>query len=1191
MGHFTHHNLRRVLAGFGLLLVVTLYPIAAHHAYAQTQAAAENTAQTLRPEGVSSAAISAGRTQIENRADLTPERKKAALALYNTAEAAITSAQTNLDDAARLQNVMNGAAVRLENLQSEIVALQEAPLRDIEADYADMNAQTLSDLQQTLLTKEASLRALRSRLADLNQELITLQTRRQLAPSEQTENQERLKSLSEQITALGDGDLGPMEQAQRLSMRARLYMRRTKASALEQEIISFGDRQRIITANRDIAQLEQKRLSEEVATLQRLTGQQRLIDAGRLVTQAQEMLDALEDPHPMVTSYGLNNIALAKDLGAIAQAASALPKITAEKRTMVDIVDADLRTSTSLIELGNLSRQSAKTLRNLRNDSPSAVAIRADIKAINQDIAEATQARLLAQDRLRDFQPGELDILDFQQSWMAANPGADPLDATGFDALEALHDARRDLLNEISTAASDHYDALTTLKSVQQNLLQRTEQINALLDQNLLWLPSTAVIGLSWPGDVLRGALETFSLNHIDIASRSLLQAARDNLALVLVFIIIIGACYSMRKTLWRDVVRRASLVGRVKKDTYWHTPAVMLACIIIALPLALVFFLLSLLLHLSQNADYFVVSLAETFEYLALFTLFFLTWRAWDRDLSLFDSHFKLPKSVRHSINRQLVWFIPLAGTVTAIITLTNDSPQRVVYEGLSLAAFIAMCFAIAVFSYNILWKDRHEKNKRLSEDSWLRRYRSIAAVFAISLPLLSAFFASCGYFETASELMSRVFISGWLIVGTYVIHGIIRRFILVGKRRLALRQAIERRDKAVKVREDKAAAQERGETISTPPVDYETIDIETLSRQTAQLINAIIIVGFAALMWLIWSSLMPALTFFNGVELSSYMVNTINPETGQNESVARVLTLWNVMQAGVIIGLTILAARNLPSFLEIFILSRVGVSPGTRYAIVTILGYMIIATGIIVTFGRLGLQWSQLKFVAAGLSVGIGFGLQKIIANFVSGLIILFERPIRLGDYVTIGEQSGNVSRIQIRATTLVDLDNKEILIPNEALVSERVTNWTLSSASTRLIVPVGIAYGSDTERAQLIMLETLNALPSVQVNPAPQVLFMGFGDSSLDFELRVFLKCFEDRVPTRHAIHMAINKALAEANISIPFPQRDLHIIQPPKPKSARKKPSASKAKSKRTSSEPNIYNAPRANDENDLTEDGD
>jgi len=367
-----------------------------------------------------------------------------------------------------------------------------------------------------------------------------------------------------------------------------------------------------------------------------------------------------------------------------------------------------------------------------------------------------------------------------------------------------------------------------------------------------------------------------------------------------------------------------------------------------------------------------------------------------------------------------------------------------------------------------------------------------------------------------------------------------------LVAQRQLALKQAIEKRDASIKARKEKLEAEERGEDRPVfPPVDTSEIDIKAMSRQSSQLLNTLVVIGFAVVMWLIWSSLLPALSIFNEVQIGSY-AGQIPDDTGMMVDADIPVTLWNLMQTIVILGLTFIAAKNLPGFLEIFILRRVGFDAGARYAIVTILGYIIVAVGIVIGFDRLGLQWSQLKWIVTGLSVGIGFGLQKIIANFISGLIILFERPVRIGDYVTIGDQSGNVSRIQIRATTLTDLDNREILIPNEALVSERVTNWTLSSAVTRLTVPVGIAYGSDTDKARDVMLETLKSIPKVLETPPPQVLFFGFGDSSLDFELRVFLKNFDERVPMRHAIHVAINKALAEAGFVIPFPQRDLNIM---------------------------------------------
>ena len=320
-----------------------------------------------------------------------------------------------------------------------------------------------------------------------------------------------------------------------------------------------------------------------------------------------------------------------------------------------------------------------------------------------------------------------------------------------------------------------------------------------------------------------------------------------------------------------------------------------------------------------------------------------------------------------------------------------------------------------------------------------------------------------------------------------------------------------------------------------------------------------------------MIWSSLLPALTIFDG-----FAVWTIEGGAKDVDGVAidRVISLWDLLQSLVILVLTFIAARNFPGFLEIFVLNKLGVDAGTRYAVTKVLGYLIIAAGIIIGFEQLGLQWSQLKWIATGLSVGIGFGLQKIIANFISGLIILFERPIRIGDYVTIGDQSGTVSRIKIRATTLKDLDNREILIPNEALISERVMNWTLSSSITRLIVPVGIAYGSDTDAAREIMLEAVKDLPKVLKTPAANVLFMGFGESSLDFEIRVYLNNFDERVPMTHVVHTEVNKALAAAGISIPFPQRDLNIVSEvassalsvskKKPASPSKSPAKSKPK---------------------------
>jgi potassium efflux system protein len=165
------------------------------------------------------------------------------------------------------------------------------------------------------------------------------------------------------------------------------------------------------------------------------------------------------------------------------------------------------------------------------------------------------------------------------------------------------------------------------------------------------------------------------------------------------------------------------------------------------------------------------------------------------------------------------------------------------------------------------------------------------------------------------------------------------------------------------------------------------------------------------------------------------------------------------------------------------------------------------------------------------------------------VSGLIVLAERPIRIGDVVTVGDVSGTVARIRARATAVVDFDNKEVIIPNKAFITERVVNWTLSNQTTRLLLKVGVAYGSDIGLVQRVMLEAVRRNPDVLESPPPSVFFADFGDSSLDFEIRAFVGSFNQRLRVQHELLFAVEAVLRENSVEIPFPQRDLHIRSAP------------------------------------------
>jgi small-conductance mechanosensitive channel/uncharacterized protein YndB with AHSA1/START domain len=222
-----------------------------------------------------------------------------------------------------------------------------------------------------------------------------------------------------------------------------------------------------------------------------------------------------------------------------------------------------------------------------------------------------------------------------------------------------------------------------------------------------------------------------------------------------------------------------------------------------------------------------------------------------------------------------------------------------------------------------------------------------------------------------------------------------------------------------------------------------------------------------------------------------------------------------------------------------------------GSRDAIITLFGYVGFVIALLVALFMAEVDLSGLAWVSAALALGIGFGMQEIASNFVSGLILLFERPIRAGDFVTVGDIQGFVRSIRIRATEIETLDNQNVLVPNSELISGRVTNWVLRDTYGRLLVNVGVAYGSDVEKVRDILETVAREHPEVITDgsaPAPRALFMGFGDSSLDFELRVRVKHIERRFSIKSDLNFEIDKLFRESGITIPFPQRDLHIIEP-------------------------------------------
>ncbi len=916
---------------------------------------------------------------------------------------------------------------------------------------------------------------------------------------------------------------------------AREQYRTAQIGRLEQELLSQDFQTQLLQKNIELIENKVRVAAQKATTINNSLQAKRKNEAQQAEQEAARVEQELSGKHPVLQWAAEQNAEYSRELAALITQQSDVAGDLEVIRTRAEQISADATLAQTRLEKAQVSEALGQVLREQRRRLPGKKAYRKDAKERQDAIATIAAGQFEVEQRLNALE----DVSQFAADMMLDMGG----DVTVSDRtqiendLQHLLSAQKEILEKLSKAYVENLRSLADLEFEHRQLVDEADSYAKLLDERLLWIPSAPALGLATLNDLPNAVTwQVSSANWRDLFTY-LSEDVKNEWIAYLLAAILFGIAIRYRGMFRNKIVQLADEVKKIYTDKFSHTACAFGHTLLLALPFPIFTGFFSWRLLSDDSASVFVKSIGSALFLLAinLFLLRFLYHLC--RAQGVGQAHFRWRVSTLKLLRVNLPWLTVVFSVATIVAILDWNRPDTDLHS-LTRLAFMLVTLALAVFSTRVFEPGSGIFASVISRhpNGWLSRLRVIWYPGIVAIPLVLTILAGLGYLDTAAELQRRVISTVWLVVAVVIIHNLVERWLIVAQRQLAIKKAKERREAA---RGDEAKGIESSAEGDRVVLDTSELDISTINTQTRHLMKTMLGWSVVVGTWWIWSGVLPALGVLDKLVLWQH--DTVV----DGEAVSTAITLTTLLWAFVVGAIVAAAARNLPGVLEILILQRLPFDFGSRYAITKISQYLIVAIGIMIIFSTIGVNWSEVQWLVAALGVGLGFGLQEIFANFMSGLIMLFERPVRIGDTVTIGDLSGTVSRMRMRATTITDWDNKEIIVPNKMFITDRLINWTLSDPITRVIVPIGIAYGSDTNLAYRLIRETAEQNPLVLKQPELQVFFLGFGDSSLNFELRVFVRDLADRLKVQHELHMAINRVFADNDIEIPFPQRDLHV----------------------------------------------
>lgn len=1064
--------------------------------------------------------------EIQESNNLTVESRDELVGLYRQALAHIETQRSQLAMAESFARARTEAPAELERLRAENEQARISP-PEIETELA-ADADTLS-IEQSVRDERAIQAAAAARLASITRQLAAEINRPGAARQRIVEARRLGEELASDLRAPVPAEEDPLfTEARHWVLIAHAAALGAEIRMLDEELLSQSIRQELLEAQREETSFLLGRVETRVRALEQLLSERRRSETAQLIAGTEMAALGEAGNNEIVRELVDRNQKLSTDLELLIDAIEQASADTAAATELQQRIRQHFEIAQQRMAIAGLNLALGQVLHEQRLDLPS----QRDYRRRAQD-----RHRALVESGLRDIQ--------YDAEWAELRNRAAYIDNllasipqterdTVREPLGELVDARRALMRKVLSANTTYIRALGEQDFEEQQLIITADEFNTFLTKRLMWVRSANAIGAK-SVQLLPEQISVFLapddwINATGVFIERLFTVPTFALVL-LISIVLLWQAPAIKKAV-RATGRN---VGNALTDSYFETVKAVGLSFLLVLPWPLIIGMGGWELNEAVYSTEGSRAIGAGVAALSTFLMFLLSARAIFLEGGIAQAHFRWPtklvEGVRQGLNQLLIMF-----TIPAFVLVitVEQSPANMGSE-LSRLMFVIATIALAHFLIKLLKPGTGLLENLTKEGDAGARLSILWLIIGVGIPTVVMIVAAlAGYLYSARTLLEVLIDTFWLLLGLLFAREMISRWLVVLRQRLVHQARVAEWKLAREKLEDNGEDEDLPPPADEPMVDVTNLDVDARNLLKMSLIIALII-GLGA----IWSPVLPALTILDNVTLWTYQDGPAGAETLER------VTLANLGMLLIILLATIFATRSVPSLLEALLRQQTSVGAGSRLAFATLARYGIVLAGIIFISDSIGFRWSQIQWLVAALGVGIGFGLQEIIANFFSGLIILMERPIRVGDVVTIGDVSGRVSRIQIRATTITNWDRQELLVPNKEFITGRVLNWTLSDEMVRLVSTVGVSYSSDMEKAMTLVREAADENEYVLRTPQPLITFDEFGDNSLNITIRCFIDSPSRRREAKSALNLAIHEKLNNAGIVVAFPQRDVHL----------------------------------------------